>query len=250
MLKFYCYNFTQEKSTAQIIDDINLICDRTKHLEREEDIMFFAFVPALSLEAVCAAIPERKLVKISSQSFCLTPVSNELTPEKLKEIGADMAITGLADRRYALGETDEMICDRLETILNMGFKSMLCVGENREMAENHTAPEVIARQIKTGYKKIPYEAHYRIGTIYRPLWEFDGSRSADEKYTLSMFENIKTAVREALPGFPIEMPLFYGGMLSAEKLTEYFDKGIIDGVFWDSKNISAADFAGLINKIG
>ena len=68
MLKFYCYNFTQEKSTAQIIDDINLICDRTKHLEREEDIMFFAFVPALSLEAVCAAIPERKLVKISSQS--------------------------------------------------------------------------------------------------------------------------------------------------------------------------------------
>lgn len=250
MLKFYCYNFTQEKSTAQIIDDINLICDRTKHLEREEDIMFFAFVPALSLEAVCAAIPERKLVKISSQSFCLTPVSNELTPEKLKEIGADMAITGLADRRYALGETDEMICDRLETILNMGFKSMLCVGENREMAENRTAPEVIARQIKAGYKKIPYEAHYRIGTIYRPLWEFDGSWSADEKYTLSMFENIKTAVREALPGFPIEMPLFYSGMLSAEKLTEYFDKGIIDGVFWDSKNISAADFAGLINNIG
>ena len=65
-----------------------------------------------------------------------------------------------------------------------------------------------------------------------------------------MLESIKTAVREALPGFPIEMPLFYGGMLSAEKLTEYFDKGIIDGVFWDSKNISAADFAGLINKIG
>lgn len=250
MLKFYCYNFTHEKTTAQIIDDIKLICRRTKNLEREEDIMFFAFVPAVSLEAVCAAIPERKLVKISSQSFSLTPVSNELTPEKLKEIGADMAITGLTDRRYILGETDEMTRDRLETILNLGFKSMLCVGETRETAENGTAAETVARQIKTGCSKIPYEAHYRIGTVYRPLWEFDGSYSADEKYTLCMLENIKTAVKETLPDFPIEMPLFYGGMLSAEKLEEYFDAGIIDGVFWDSKNISADELAELINKIG
>ena len=220
MLKFYCYNFTQEKTTPQIIEEINYLCERTKQFEREEEIMLFVFVPAVSLEAVCAAIPDRKLVKISSQSFSVTPVSNELTPGKLKEIGADMAITGLADRRYFLGETDEMTRDNLETILNLGFKSMLCVGETREMAENGTAAEKIARQIKTGYSRIPYEAHYRIGTIYRPLWDF------------------------------IEMPLFYGGMLSTEKLASYFESGIIDGVFWDSKNITADEFVNVINTIG
>ena len=250
MLKFYCYNFTQEKTTPQIIEEINYLCERTKQFEREEEIMLFVFVPAVSLEAVCAAIPERKLVKISSQSFSVTPVSNELTPEKLKEIGADMAITGLADRRYFLGETDEMTRDNLETILNLGFKSMLCVGETREMAENGTAAEVIARQIKTGYSKIPYEAHYRIGTIYRPLWDFAGGYSADGDYTLSMFRTIRMAVTEALPGFPIEMPLFYGGMLSTEKLASYFESGIIDGVFWDSKNITADEFVNVINTIG
>lgn len=250
MLKFYCYNFTQEKTTAQIIEDIKSICERTKQFEREEDIMLFVFVPDVSLEAVCAAIPERKLVKISSQSFSVKPVSNELTPDKLKAIGADMAITGLADRRYILGESDEEIRDNLETILNMGFKSMLCVGETREMAEDGTALEVIASQIKTGYSKIPYEAHYRIGTIYRPLWDFCGGYSADEKYTLSAFAAIRKAVKETLPGFPIEMPLFYGGALSAEKLKEYFDKEIIDGVFWDSKNITPDELVGVINTIG
>ena len=232
MLKFYCYNFTQEKTTPQIIEEINYLCERTKQFEREEEIMLFVFVPAVSLEAVCAAIPDRKLVKISSQSFSVTPVSNELTPGKLKEIGADMAITGLADRRYFLGETDEMTRDNLETILNLGFKSMLCVGETREMAENGTAAEKIARQIKTGYSRIPYEAHYRIGTIYRPLWDFTGGYTADGDYTL------------------IEMPLFYGGMLSTEKLASYFESGIIDGVFWDSKNITADEFVNVINTIG
>jgi triosephosphate isomerase len=250
MLKFYCYNFTAEKTTSQIIGDIKLLCERTKQFEREEDIMLFVFVPAVSLEAVCAEIKDRKLVKISSQSFSVKPVSDELTPETLKALGADMSITGLADRRYYLGETDEMTRDNLETILNMGFKSMLCVGETKEAAENGTSAEVISRQIKTGYSKIPYEAHYRIGTIYRPLWDFDQSYTPDEEYTLSMFKNIREAVREALPGFPIEMPLFYGGMLSAEKLAEYFENETIDGVFWDSKNISAEEFAGLINKIG
>ena len=216
MLKFYCYNFTQEKTTPQIIEEINYLCERTKQFEREEEIMLFVFVPAVSLEAVCAAIPDRKLVKISSQSFSVTPVSNELTPGKLKEIGADMAITGLADRRYFLG----------------------------------TAAEKIARQIKTGYSRIPYETHYRIGTIYRPLWDFTGGYTADGDYTLSMFRTIRRAVTEALPGFPIEMPLFYGGMLSTEKLASYFESGIIDGVFWDSKNITADEFVNVINTIG
>jgi len=89
MLKFYCYNFTQEKTTPQIIEEINYLCERTKQFEREEEIMLFVFVPAVSLEAVCAAIPDRKLVKISSQSFSVTPVSNELTPGKQKEKRAE-----------------------------------------------------------------------------------------------------------------------------------------------------------------
>lgn len=250
MLKFYCYNFTAEKTTPQIIADINTLCERTAQFEREEEIMLFVFVPAVSLEAVCAAFPERKLVKISSQSFSAKPVTDALSPEKLKAIGADMAIAGLADRRYYLGESDEAIRDNLEVILNLGFKSMLCVGETVEAAANCTAQKVIEKQIKTGFSKIPYEAHYRIGTVYRPLWDFDGSFTPDESYTLGMINAIKAAVKETLPGFPIEMPLFFGGMLSVEKLREYFDNGVINGVFWDSKAISAEDFAEIINTIG
>ena len=250
MLKFYCYNFTADKTTPQIIADIKTLCERTAQFEREEEIMLFVFVPAVSLEAVCAAFPDRKLVKISSQSFSINPVTDELTPEKLKAIGADMAIAGLADRRYYLGEKDEVIRDRLEVILNLGFKSMLCVGETVKDAETGKAAEIIKRQIKTGFAKIPYEAHYRIGVIYRPLWDFDGSYSPSEEYSLDMFKTVKAAVKETLPGFPIEMPFFFGGMLSAEKLKEYFDGGVIDGVFWDSKAISAEEFAEIINTIG
>ena len=53
MLKFYCYHFTADKTTPQIIADIKTLCEQTAQFEREEDIMLFVFVPAVSLEAVC-----------------------------------------------------------------------------------------------------------------------------------------------------------------------------------------------------
>lgn len=250
MLKFYCYSFNADKTTDQIIDDINELCNRTKQYKREEDIMLFVFVPTVSLEAVCKAIPDRKLVKISSQGFSTNKISSELTPEKLREIGADMAITGLADRRYYRGVTNEETQKNLEVILNMGFKSMLCVGETEEMAQNGTAKEVIAEQIKTGYANIPYEAHYRIGTIYRPLWAFDRSGAFDLNYTEDMFRTIKEATAEALPGFPIEMPLFYGGKLDAKFAEKLFESETVDGVFVDSKDMSVDEFVKMIDEIG
>lgn len=250
MLKFYCYGFNADKTTDQIIADINELCDRTKQYEREEDIMLFVFVPTVSLEAVCKAIPNRKLVKISSQGFSANTVTSELSPEKLKEIGADMAITGLADRRYYRGVTNEETQKNLEVILNMGFKAMLCVGETEQMAKNGTAKKVIAEQIKTGYAKIPYEAHYRIGTIYRPLWAFDSSYSPDWSYTEDMLRAIRDAADEALPGFPIEMPLFYGGRLDTELAKKLFENETIDGVFVDSKDMCVDEFVKMIDDIG
>lgn len=250
MLKFYCYSFNADKTTDQIIADINELCERTKQYEREEDIMLFVFVPTVSLEAVCKAVPDRKLVKISSQGFSTNKITSELTPEKLKEIGADMAITGLADRRYYRGVTNEETQKNLEVILNMGFKSMLCVGETEEMEKNGTAKEVVAEQIKTGYAKIPYEAHYRIGTIYRPLRAFEGSGSPDWSYTEDMLKTIREAAAEALPGFPIEMPLFYGGKLDTELAEKLFEEEIVDGVFVDSKDMSVDEFVKMIDDIG
>lgn len=250
MLKFYCYNFNADKTTDQIITDINELCERTKQYEREEDIMLFVFVPTVSLEAVCKAFPSRKLVKISSQGFSTNKITSELTPEKLREIGADMAITGLADRRYYRGVTNEETQKNLEVILNMGFKSMLCIGETKEMAQNGTAKNVIAEQVKTGYAKIPYEAHYRIGTIYRPLWEFDSSYSPDWSYTEDMFKTIKAAAAEALPGFPIEMPLFYGGKLDTKLAKKLFESETVDGIFVDSRDISVDEYVKMIDDIG
>ena len=86
-----------------------------------------------------------------------------------------------------------------------------------------------------------------------PNYEFIKGDIKDLDTCMKACEGVDYVLNEAAWGSvprSIEMPLFFGGMLSADKLTQYFNDGIIDGVYWDSKAISAEEFAGIINTIG
>ena len=125
MLKFYFYNFSSQTSAESMISQINDMCEKTKHLKRMEDIMLFVCVPTMSREAVCRSVEDKELVKICSQCFCAGKITGMPSPHTLKAIGAHAGMTGLADRRYLLGETDEFCRDGVNELLTLGMKGLL-----------------------------------------------------------------------------------------------------------------------------
>ncbi len=249
MLKFYCYNFSSQMSAESIISQINDMCERTKQFKRMEEIMLFVCVPTASLEMVCKSIEDTGLVKICSQCFCAGSISGMPTAKQLVEIGAHAGITGLADRRFLLGETDEFCRDGLGELLSIGMKGLLCVGETEQMKTDGTAKEVIKKQVAVGVSKVPMEAVYRMGILYRPLWEFEGEKT-DLAYALDMIDTIKQASKQALPELPEPLPVFCGCDVSTQQIKELFDKQTIDGVFVDQSRMTADDFVRMINDIG
>ena len=249
MLKFFWYSFSSQMSAESIVSQINDMCERTKHLERMEDIMLFVCVPTASLEAVCKSIEDRELVKLCSQCFCAGNISGMPNAEQLASIGAHAGLTGLADRRYLLGETDVFCRDGLEELLAHGKKGLLCVGETEQMKNDGTAKDVITKQVAVGVSKVPADAVYRMGIMYRPLWEFEGKRT-ELSYALDMIDAIKQASKQALPELPEPLPVFYGGEVSTQQLKELFDKQAVDGVFVDQSTMSADEFVKMINDIG
>ena len=249
MLKFYWYNFSSKMSAESIISQINDMCERTKHLERMEDIMLFVCVPTASLETGCRSIEDRELVKLCSQCFCAGEISGMPSVEQLAAVGAHAGITGLTDRRFLLGETDEFCRDGLEELLSHGKKGLLCVGETAKMKADGTAKDVIKKQVLTGLSKVPEDAVYRMGIMYRPLWEFEGEKT-DLAYALDMIDAIKQASAQALPELPEPLPVFCGCEMSTQQLKELFDKQAVDGVFVDQNRMTADEFVKMINDIG
>ena len=249
MLKFYLYNFSPESSAGQIVSDINLMCERTAKYKRMEDIMLFVGVPTASLEAVCARIEDRELVKLCSQCFCAEGISGMPSAEQLKAIGAHAGMTGLADRRYLLGEPDSFIREGVGKLLSLGMKCLLCVGETAQMKQEGTAAAVLSEQIKTGLADVTVDAAYRTGLLYRPLWEFEGEIT-DLDYALEMTEAVKKAAASALPTLPEPLPLLYGGTLTAPQLKDLFDRELIDGYFADASRMTPKEFTELIDTVG
>lgn len=248
MLNFYWYNFSSQLSAQQMIQQINDMCERTKQYERMKDIMLFVCVPTVSLEAVCSAIEDRELVKICSQCLSAGKITGTPSAHTLKAIGAHAGMTGLADRRYLLGETDEFCRDGVQELLSLGMKGLLCVGENLQMKQEGTAKQIIAKQVSTSLSKVPADAVYRMGIMYRPMWEFEG-QSTELSYALEMIETIKQASMQTLPELPEPLPVFYGGDISPQQLTELLKKQIIDGVFVDGDKMSSNEFVGLIDSV-
>jgi triosephosphate isomerase len=248
MLKFYWYSFSSQMSAESIVSQINDMCERTKHLERMEDIMLFVCVPTASLETVCRSIEDRELVKLCSQCFCAGEISGMPSVEQLAAVGAHAGITGLTDRRFLLGETDEFCRDGLEELLSHGKKGLLCVGETAKMKADGTAKDVIKKQVLTGLSKVPEDAVYRMGIMYRPMWEFEG-KGTELDYALEMIQTIKQASMQTLPELPEPLPVFYGGEISPQQLTQLLKKQIIDGVFVDGDKMTSDGFISLIDTV-
>ena len=249
MLKFYLYNFSPSSSAEQIVSDINMMVESTLQYKRMEDIMLFVSVPTASLEAVCKGVEERGLVKLSSQYFCAEKVSGMPTAEQLKAIGAHAGMTGLADRRYILGESDGFIRKGVGKLLSIGMKCLLCFGETRQMQQEGTAKAVITEQVREGLADMTVEAAYRAALIYRPLWEFEGE-TTDLDYAFEIIAAIKEAAAAAQPDLPEPLPVIYGGTLTAMQLKELYEKQMIDGYYADALEMTPKEFTELIDTVG
>lgn len=249
MLKFYWYNFSSGASSDEIITQINEICEKTKHLKRMEDIMLFVCIPTELLETVAKSIEDKELVKLCSQCFCAGNISGMPSAEQLHKIGIHAGIAGLTDRRAILGETNEFCRDSLGGLLSIGMKGLLCVGETSQMKQRGIAKDIVSEQVRIGLSKVPEDAVYRMGIMYRPMWEFDGEKT-DLKYGLEMIDVIKKASFDALPDLPEPLPVFYGGNIDTKQLKELFSSQTIDGIFTDSRSMTSDELIQLINKIG
>lgn len=89
----------------------------------------FVFLPLLLNQN------KNSLLKIGAQNCFWEEkgaFTGEVSPTTLKNIGVDYVILGHSERRYILGETDEMINKKLRAALKNNLQPILCIGETEK----------------------------------------------------------------------------------------------------------------------
>ena len=165
-------------------------------------------------------------IKIAAQNCAAQdqgPLTGEVSPRVLREVGCAMVELGHAERRRLFGETDASVGDKVLAVVRNGMVPLVCVGESsipvvsssvppgddeeKEKIITAAAEEVIHQidsalgGIGTGTeggekntKKIPDEAE--IILAYEPVWAIGASQPAPVEHVLGVIGRIRSGSEE------------------------------------------------------
>ncbi len=134
-------------------------------------------------------------------TYPLGPFTGEVSAISLAEMGVFHVIVGHSERRE-LGETNEMIKGKIESLLPQFINPIVCIGETLEQRESYK--EVLFKQLEVLIE--PYtKADISPIIAYEPIWAIGSGKTPKENQLEEVVNYIKEVTAELKPS------VLYGG---------------------------------------
>ncbi|NLB29996.1 MAG: triose-phosphate isomerase [Clostridiales bacterium] len=173
--------------------------------------------------------------------------TGEVSAEQLLRVGVKYVIIGHSERRQYHGETDEIVNDKVKTALDNGLIPIICVGETLEQRKNGETDIVNATQVTTAFTGVSGERAKRCIVAYEPRWAIGSGVAASGNNAQSACRFIREKLGEIYgENTAKEIPILYGGSMSAFNAAELLQKPDIDGGLIGSASLDAAEFSEII----
>jgi triosephosphate isomerase (TIM) len=147
--------------------------------------------------------------------------TGEISSMMLKSLGVRYVIIGHSERRWVIGEKEEMINEKLKAVLKNGMTPILAVGEFKKDKDRW---KIIENQLKSAVKNISLDNFKKIIIAYEPVWAIStyGNEAATIEDTLKAIR----IIRKVLPSGQI----LYGGSVDSFNIEDFIARSQIDGV--------------------
>ena len=171
------------------------------------------------------------------------PFTGEVSTQMLKEFGVSHVLIGHSDRRYILGESDEIINKKLKASLEVGIIPVLLIGERA--GENRE--EIIASQLSKDLEGLSPEDISKVLFAYEPVWAISnqpGARPDTPENALEairfigeyIFENWKLKIENCL----------YGGSVNEKNIADFLKHPEISGAVIGGASLRKEEFVNVL----
>ena len=204
------------------------------------------------LASVCKVLCEKSSpIKVGAQDAYFQPngaYTGEVSLTMLKDVGAQVVLTGHSERRHVLGESDALINEKTLAALEAGLQVILCVGETLEQREAGKTDAINAGQISLGLAGVSAEQMKNVVIAYEPVWAIGTGKTA----TPEDAQNAHAAIRNHLAAMFDQhvaeaTRIQYGGSVKPGNADELFSQKDIDGGLIGGASLKADDFTAIVN---
>ena len=188
-------------------------------------------------------------VLLAAQDVAATSVgayTGEVSAEMLVDAGVKLVIVGHSERRHGIGESDEIVLQKVRRAAEAGLQVTLCVGETAEERDAGNAEVVVERQVAAVLSQVDLK-EVALQVAYEPVWAIGTGRTAAPKDARCMHAHIRAIVASVVgPIAAEELIIQYGGSVKADNAAALLAEEGVDGLLVGGASLEVAAFTALM----
>ncbi|MFP5246549.1 MAG: triose-phosphate isomerase [Thermoanaerobaculia bacterium] len=167
--------------------------------------------------------------------------TGEVSPQMLRECGAEYVILGHSERRNLFHESDALIARKLALAISAGLTPVLCIGEDLNTRDMGGVARFLADQIRMTAVDALNDAD-AILIAYEPIWAIGTGRNASGAMVAETIADIRHALERFWPAKFADAPILYGGSVTPDNTADLVANGNIDGFLVGGASLDARKF--------
>jgi triosephosphate isomerase len=245
--KIVAGNWKMNLTFDQAQDLIDDILDRLEKEDLNSEVIICPPFPFLEL-ATDFEFDEQQF-NVGAQNcsaFDKGAYTGEVAASMLKSMDVDYCIVGHSERRKYFGESNEILAQKVNRLIENNMSPIFCVGELLEEREAGKHFDVVREQLEKGLFHLDTEAFGDVIIAYEPVWAIGTGKTATSEQAQEMHAFIRSLVKEKYGNDSADdARILYGGSCNAQNASVLFAQPDVDGGLIGGASLKAEDFVSI-----
>lgn len=215
------------------------------HSKASEALMILA-PPFIHLKGVADIIKGQSHIKLAAQNChqkSAGAYTGEISLEMLKSVGVEYVILGHSERREYFKESNKILAEKTNAVLEAGLTPVFCCGENLAIREANTHIAYVSDQLKASLFHLDSTDFGKIVIAYEPIWAIGTGVTASPEQAQDMHHAIRQLIADQYTNEVAEsISILYGGSVKPANAVEIFGQPDVDGGLVGGASLKAEDF--------
>lgn len=176
--------------------------------------------------------------------------TGEVSVEMLQSIGINYCIVGHSERREYFNETNSILAEKVNILLEYGITPIFCCGEPLSIREAGTQNAFVEKQLQESLFHLSDAQVSLLIIAYEPIWAIGTGKTASTAQAQEMHAFIRSVLAKKY-GKPIanDISILYGGSVKGSNAKELFSSADVDGGLVGGASLIAEEFVTIINSL-
>ncbi len=245
--KIIAGNWKMNLNYAEALSLVDTIVDQ---MEEEALVEIVLSPPFIYLRDIVSRVQGSTHLSIAAQNcsrFNNGAHTGEVSASMLSSIGVECVIVGHSERRSEQHESNEILTEKVNRILEQFLIPIFCCGETADQREKGIHIQTIREQLNKGLFHLNQAQLLSCVIAYEPVWAIGTGVTAKT----NQIQEMHSIIRKEINGYyknniGDNISILYGGSVTSANASDIFSAPDVDGALIGGSSLRASEFTAII----